>query len=289
MSDMSIKAVDTANTATSVNFGRRKHHNRNRQQCQNCNGQTSSPFAKMIEAGVAIGGGLFGKKMLAAPTADEIVLQIQNADNAKAYKKVSVIEGVVNALSKEGATLTDAHKEALKKVGVKEDEMSLETLKNLAKTKREAVESVDRGVISKKLNALTAYEKTEKALSEVTPDKQTKLSDVLEGMKKGIAKMFHLETDKDGKLIGEIDTKSLKATVEDQSKELSQKLIDAKKQVSEKLKDIKLLDANDSVAKAYKTIKDSKALKGYGALSAAILAGLAFLWPSKNNSSRKAA
>jgi len=289
MSDMSVNMANLESSANSVNFGRRKHRN-NRQKYQN-NSTQSSPFLKMLEAGIAAGGGLYARKQLAAPTADEVVLQMHNSKLAKDYKEISVIDGIVAGLKKEGATFTDASKEALKKIGVEvpADKSPLEYLTDLLTTKREAAEAGDRGLMNRKLSALNVFEKAEKAVKDTPAEKtSSKLIEGLEGMKKAIAKMFHMTDDK-GNITGEVNVKELKEQVETQSKTLSEKLIALKSSVADKIKDIKLLDMNDEVAKAYKAVSDSKKLKGYGAVAAAVLGAFAFLFTGSKNSSRKAA
>lgn len=293
MSDIS---VNMANPANSVNFGRRKHRNHNKQQCQNCNNQ-QSPFGAFVKFVAGAGGGYLAKKtLLTEPTADQVVLQMQKTELGEQYKAISSVNGIVEGLKKEDAALTDANKEVLKKLGIEipAEQSPLDFLKAKVKEMTMSAESSDRGAIKKKMGLLDTFLKIEKTMEETPADKRTgkifeAMETMVDGMKKTIAKAFHLDVDKDGKSVADFDAKAMKETLKEQNKKLTDAMIAKKEEVADKLKNIKLLDADDAVAKAYKAVKGSKMLPGIAGIAVAAYALKSLFFPSNNKSSRRAA
>ena len=92
-----------------------------------------------------------------------------------------------------------------------------------------------------------------------------------------------LKLHKQGNPVKDFNVDELFEATKKQGQELSAKLINLKKSAEEKLKNIKLLDSEDIVTKAYKSIKNNKMAWGIGSLAAAALALMYIFKGGKND------
>ena len=282
MSDMSVSFARRRN-----NYHRHDHYYHDRRNNE------SNALKKTVAAGVALGGGYATKKILSKPIdADAVTLKLHAMDLGKQTRDYKAVDAINKALEKEGATITEEQTKTLAKMGIdvsKAPEGDVKGfLKTTANTMRDNLEASNRGTIAKKTRMLKNYDKAAEAMGNIPPEKQTgKIYEAgmqgLENMKKEIAQVFHLETDKDGKLVKELDTKSMLAKLEEQGQALSDSLRATKAKIKDKIADIKLLNPSDEVAKAFKAASKDKNIKAIVAGVATALGLFYLLKPEKRN------
>ena len=271
-----------------VSFGKRHHRNYRKDYNKDFapRKENNNLTEKLLSAGVGAASLVGAKKISHKPTIEDVVLKMNKMNNAKQYRKVGMLQKVVNAMAKkEGSELSQEIVDKLNEAKITAPQLkagaTLDDVKGVLKTTRDAVRANDQRAINSDIKLLKKIAKLQGKLDAIPEAKK-------EGKyAKSLGRLINHYTKKAAKLFGEefeaSQAKDKIETLNTASKTLSDNLVALKTRIAGEYANVRLLDKSSDVKKAYNALLNNKRL-AIGALLGAAAVGVFNALSGKKNS-----